>query len=49
MALGDDMIEAGVEPLTAVGQQDQSAHPSLDRLLTLGLAGGRLQASGQVP
>ena len=49
MALCDDILEAGVEPLTAVGQQDQAAHSPLDRLMTLGLTAGGLQASRQVP
>ena len=45
VALCDDVLEAGVDPLTAVGQQDQTAHSSLDGLMTLGLTGGGLHAS----
>ena len=49
VALCDDVLEAGVDPLTAVGQQDQPAHSSLDGRLTLCLTGGGLHASRQVP
>ena len=45
MALCDHMLQAGVDPLTAVGQQDETAHYSLDGLMTLGLTGGGLHAS----
>ena len=49
VALCDRGLQTGVSPLTSVSQHDQSAHPSLDRRLALGLAGEGLHASGQVP